>query len=218
MTLTYTNSNSHEETSAPGSTHPYEIDVEFATVLLANLLPAPTTSGTLKVPCSIKHATSNLIGQILPAATESTSQAIFEIRRRSGLTWEELGDLFNVSRRSIHHWANGKSPSISHEQVIRRMLTAIRRLDQSSQQRTRTYLLIVDESTKFSKFEMLKEGHFEEAVASVENTQAQANYSAPLSQDIWNARQPHSSILYLEAEQDRPETPGKARTIRPFRG
>ena len=181
-------------------------------------LPAPTTAGTHNAHSSIKRITSNLINRILTATSESTSQAIFEIRRRSGLTWEELGALFNVSRRSIHHWANGKSPSTSQKQLIRRMLAAIRRLDQNSQKRTRALLFVVDESTGFSKFDMLKDGHFEEAVASVESTQTPAHYSDPLSQNIWKAHQPQSPIHFLEAEQDRPETPGKARTIQPYRG
>ena len=181
-------------------------------------LPAPTTAGTHNAPSSVKHITSNLIDRILNATSESTSQAILEIRRRSGLTWEELGALFNVSRRTIHHWANGMSPSTSHEQVIRRMLATIRRLDQSSQIRTRAFLFVVDESTGTSQFDMLKDGHFEEAVESVESTHGRTHYSAPLSQDIWKGHQPQSSIHFLEAEQDRPETPGKARTIQPFRG
>ena len=218
MTSTLINGNSYEKTSALGSMKRYETDVEFSTVLNTNLLPTPTTAATLNGPCLIKPTTSNLIGRVLPATAESTSQTILEIRRRSGLTWEELGNLFNVSRRSIHHWANGKSPSASHDQVIRRMLAAIRRLDQSSQKRTRAFLLVVDESTGISKFDMLKDGRFEETAASVESTQTSAHYSAPLSQDVWKARQPQSPIHYLEAEQDRPETAGKARAIRPIRG
>ena len=39
----------------------------------------------------------------IPDARRATS----ELRRISGLTWKQLGELFNVSRRNIHFWANG---------------------------------------------------------------------------------------------------------------
>ena len=34
--------------------------------------------------------------------------AIGELRRLSGLTWDQLARLFNLSRRSLHFWASGK--------------------------------------------------------------------------------------------------------------
>ena len=59
----------------------------------------------------VDRTTANPAGSFdfLLGPAESTAEAIMEIRRRSGLTWQELGDLFDVSRRSIHHWANGKA-------------------------------------------------------------------------------------------------------------
>ena len=40
--------------------------------------------------------------------TEATRKAVSELRRISGLTWEQLAWLFGVSRRSVHFWASGK--------------------------------------------------------------------------------------------------------------
>ncbi|MEM5709754.1 helix-turn-helix transcriptional regulator, partial [Elizabethkingia meningoseptica] len=62
-------------------------------------------------------------------ASESTAAAVLEIRRLSGLTWEELADLFDVSRRSVHHWASGKPVNTEHDQALRGVLTALRHLD-----------------------------------------------------------------------------------------
>src|SRR5690348_926812 len=56
--------------------------------------------------------------QLPGGPSETTREAILEIRRRAGLTWEELADLFDVSRRSVHHWANGKAVTADHEQRI----------------------------------------------------------------------------------------------------
>ncbi len=41
----------------------------------------------------------------LNAASLSSSSAISELRRISALTWEQLGQLFRVSRGSVHFWA-----------------------------------------------------------------------------------------------------------------
>ncbi|MYE02765.1 MAG: helix-turn-helix transcriptional regulator [Alphaproteobacteria bacterium] len=48
----------------------------------------------------------------------NAAHALFEIRRLSGLTWQELADLFGVSRRTVHNWANGARPSAEHKRAI----------------------------------------------------------------------------------------------------
>ena len=54
------------------------------------------------------------------ADAENTRQAISELRRISGLTWEQLGELFEVSRRSVHFWASGKPLNAANEQRLMR--------------------------------------------------------------------------------------------------
>lgn len=34
-------------------------------------------------------------------------ERVKELYARSGLTWDQLGKLFDVSRRAVHHWATG---------------------------------------------------------------------------------------------------------------
>ena len=98
-----------------------------AVALIATMLAGSATANTGEtiVPC-FERTAAGPIGQFEHVPTESTAEAVMEIRRRSGLTWEELGDLFDVSRRSIHHWANGKPVTASHDRMIRRMLAAVR--------------------------------------------------------------------------------------------
>ena len=54
---------------------------------------------------------------------QSTSSAIMELRRLSGLTWEQIATLFNVARRSLHFWASGKPVNAPNEERLRRVLT-----------------------------------------------------------------------------------------------
>jgi hypothetical protein len=44
----------------------------------------------------------------LPPASPSTSESIAKLHLESGLTWDQLGRLFGVSRRAVHLWAAGK--------------------------------------------------------------------------------------------------------------
>lgn len=137
----------------------------------------------------------------------TTADAIFEIRFRSGLTWELLGDLFNVSRRSIHHWANGMVPSAQHERDIWQVLKAIRHLDEGDNSATRTRLLATNEGT--SVFDLLSSRRFEEVLSQA----AGAGPSVPkinrIHSDEIEKRRPPSPIQLLGAIQERPEIPAK---------
>lgn len=125
--------------------------------------------GANEVPLPVGRTAAGPDGEI-PVPEKSTVLAIMEIRRLSGLTWEELGTLFDVSRRSIHNWANGKRVSAGNDQMISRMLAAIRHLDQGDQADTRALLLTVDQTTGFSTLDLLKKGRFDEAVSRVGST------------------------------------------------
>ena len=140
-----------------------------------------------------------------------------EIRRRSGLTWEELGELFEVSRRSVHHWANGRPMSAGHDRMIRRILAVVRKLDQGDQERTRALLLTVDECTGVSAFDLLRDGRFDEAMRRIDGIPLVEPQRTPLSNAAWEARRPPSPVLLLEAGQERPDIPANARVVRPRR-
>ncbi len=165
-------------------------------------------------PCAERTATGP-IGQIGHMSAESAAEAIMEIRRRSGLTWEELGDLFEVSRRSVHYWASGKSASARHDRVIRRMLAAVRHLDRGDRELTRALLLSVGEGMGVSIFDLLRGGRFHEAIGLVEGVPALERQSILLSSTAWEARRAQAPVLLLEAEQDRPDISAKARVVRP---
>jgi DNA-binding transcriptional regulator YiaG len=204
-------------TSAVGSMYRSGIDATIAAMLIATTLSGPATASTYAVPRLVERTAAGPAGQIEHVPAESTAEAILEIRRRSGLTWEELGDLFDVSRRSVHHWASGKPVSAKHDQMIRRMLAAIRHFDQGSQAGTRAQLLAVDGATGVSALDLLKDGLFDEAMARVEGVRAPEHRRIPLSRTARDARRPQSPRLLLEAEQERPDIPAKARVGRAAR-
>lgn len=219
MTATARRDTPDRHISALGSAYHPALDAVFilAEPMTANTYPegrwAVWTTGT--PGCSRAAAGPAAQFDYMPA--ESTAEAIMEVRRRSGLTWQELAELFEVSRRSVHHWANGNPVSARRERTIRRMLAAIRHLDRGSQVDTRALLLAVDQATGVSTLDLLNSGRFDDATARVAGDRAPAPHRVPLSSDVQDARRPPAPALLLEAEQDRPDVPARARTVRPER-
>ena len=207
----------YTQTSPGGAIYRSNPTTAIAAIVVAATPLESGTASTYEVPPFIERTAAGPVGQIMPVAPESTGEAVLEIRRRSGLTWEELGDLFDVSRRSVHHWASGKSVSARSERMIRRVLASIRRLDQGSRSTTRARLLAVNESLGISALELLKRGHFVDAEAWVDGNWTPKYRAVPLSRAAQDARRPPAPVLLLEAEPDRPDVPAKARTVRAAR-
>ena len=205
---------SHTQTSPGGAMCRSSLASAVAAMVVVAVLPESVTASTYEIPSYFERTASGPDGQITHAPLETTGEAVLEMRRRSGLTWEELGDLFKVSRRSLHHWASGKAPSVEHERKIRRMLAGIRRLDQGDQVATRARLLAVDESRGVSVFELLKQDSLDDGEALAAGARSPDHHAIPLSAAARDARRPPAPSLLLEAEQVRPDMPAKARVAR----
>jgi hypothetical protein len=113
-------------------------------VLLRSLFlrgEAPTSSSYAQpVPEISTQAAPPMV--LEPAApTKSTAKAVLELRRLSGLTWEELAGVFSVSRRAVHHWASGNTMSAEHIQHLFIALQLVRRLTSGSSAEVRAKLL-----------------------------------------------------------------------------
>ena len=91
-------------------------------------------------PCVIYAGTSASFGGLI-TPRRNTAQDILEIRFLSGLTWEELAELFGVSRRSVHNWANGGPMKPENITLVRHVLWAIKELRRESSVETRLALL-----------------------------------------------------------------------------
>ncbi len=174
----------------------------------ANPWSAPFTDGTSSGP---KAKTRVPAGQ-------TTAEALLELRRRSGLTWELLSELFSVSRRTVHHWANSKAPSAEHELEIRRTLDAIRHIDEGNQRATRDRLLTA--TNGLSPFDLLISRRYADVLrlpAGAAPADA-GRRRATVSEEERARRRPAPPELLLDAIQDRPTIPvGKARIVRPAR-
>jgi len=149
--------------------------------------------------------------------SEVTQRAVSELRRISGLTWEQLGQLFGVSRRSVHFWASGKPLNAGNEERLLRVLDVVRVADRGDARSTRSALFEVHEDT--TAFELLVTGRFAEARSTLG---AGAGRRGPalgeLSAEAKAARAPLLPEELVEARHDRVHRdPGRARAARTVR-
>lgn len=93
--------------------------------------------------------------------------AIFELRRLTGLTWEELAALLSVTRRSLHLWANGGAINAPNERHVRDLLMAIRELDRGTARENRALLLAPLRDGDVTVAGLLRSRHFGDALKLV---------------------------------------------------
>jgi DNA-binding transcriptional regulator YiaG len=97
-------------------------------------------------------------------STPPAGLAIGELRRLTGLTWEQLARIFSVSRRSLHFWASGKPMAPGNEEHLHRLLALVRKLDRGAASANRTALLEVREDGTIP-FDLLVAGDYERVLA-----------------------------------------------------
>lgn len=148
---------------------------------------------------------------------EEARSAISELRRVSGLTWEQIGQLFEVSRRSVHFWASGKPLSASNEERLLRVLDVIRDCDRGSARNNRVALLDAIEGV--TPFDLLVAQRFDDARATLgRRTTRSAAALRALSQESKDHRKPLPPEELFDAKTDRVHRErGRARSARTVR-
>lgn len=152
-----------------------------------------------------------------PDDAETTRQAISSLRRISGLTWEQLGELFDVSRRSVHFWASGKPLNAGNEQRLMQVLDVVRAANRGDARSTRAALFEAKEGT--TAFALLTAERFEEARALLDVGAARPRPAlSELSAAAKAARKPLPPEDLVDAQHDRVHRDrGGARAARTLR-
>ena len=133
----------------------------------------------------------------------SAGAAIGDLRRLSGLTWEQLARLFEVSRRSLHFWASGKAMTPRNEEHLQRMLAVVRKVDRGSASENRTLLLSVGADGRLP-IDLLAAGDYEGVLSLLGmGTGRKAVSQSKLSPAAQAARAPRPPAERVGALQDR---------------
>ena len=140
-------------------------------------------------------------GGAVPDA-EPAGAAIGELRRLSGLTWEQLARLFDVSRRSLHFWASGKPMTASNEERLQRLLAFVRKIDRGSATANRAMLLGVCEDGSLP-IDLLAAGEYDRALSWLALGDARRSAPPKLSDEARAARTPRPPEHIVGALHDR---------------
>jgi len=155
-----------------------------------------TTSGdTIAAPEPTATAESEM------AKPQSTASALMELRRYTGLTWDQLAKPFRVARRSLHFWASGKPLNATNEERLRRILACIHEIDRGSASENRA--LLFQEREGEIPFDLLVAGNYEAVVTLVGQGGGRRTLKlSPLSPEARAARAPRPPTELVDARHD----------------
>lgn len=140
-------------------------------------------------------------GASLPEA-QSASHAIAELRRLTGLTWDQLARLFNVSRRSLHFWASGKPMAPGNEEHLQRILSVVRKIDRGTSSANRGLLLAAQGDGSLA-FDLLAVGAYDQALTLLATGEAHRASPPKTAEGVLTARAPRRPEELVGALQDR---------------
>ncbi|WP_394836096.1 hypothetical protein LVJ94_04225 [Pendulispora rubella] len=130
----------------------------------------------------------------------SSKDAVLEVKKISGLSWEQLASLFKVDRRSVHLWASGRQMNGQNRTILFRVLTTLRTINRGTPSATRTWLE-TPSSENVIPLDLLRNGKFDDVAFSPPS--ATAPRAAPrLSKEAREARAPLPPHVLVEALQD----------------
>jgi DNA-binding transcriptional regulator YiaG len=93
------------------------------------------------VPSSPDTLLAAHYAMVVPVPARASADLIRDLRQRSGLTWDQLGRLFGVSRRAVHLWASGGRLNAANQELLGHLLAIIDGLPGSTPEQKRTALL-----------------------------------------------------------------------------
>lgn len=183
-----------------------------------DILPQTTTGLCVSTPEPVEH-TARFSPETGWERTEGTRMGIHELRRLSGLTWEQLARLCGVTRRALHFWASGKPLKAVHEERLQRLLATVRLIDRGSALDNRRVLLQPG-ADGILPFDLLIDGEYDAVVKLLgpgEGARAKLART-PLSPEARAARSLPPPADLVGALQDRVHRDvGKARLVRALR-
>lgn len=174
------------------------------------LLGRSPTSNSFPVPvqrAATSAAPPMVIDPVQPVST--IPAAILEMRRISGLTWDDLAGLFGVTRRAIHHWANGNPLKPEHIRQVHDVLRVMRFVARASAEETRAALLTPVAAGR-TPLQLLKARDLDSVLALLGNGSRQA--IPPHIRSDGTPELPHPTA-FLSGLQDRPVKPAASSRI-----
>lgn len=157
-----------------------------------------STSADYALPILPVGTQTQPVGALLIDEQQSRGSAVYELRRLSGLTWDELAEMLGVTRQAANDWANGKPMKPVNAQKLRALLEGFHALPRMGAAEVRAALL-APLPAGGRAIDMLRAGAIEAGLAAVVSYLAGARIPLP-------AREGHRQhpAAYLDRLADRP--------------
>lgn len=188
----------------PGEPRPKSARFILVAAVLGPLNPTAATVDLPPDPANAANRWTNS-GTVLDVvrADGAFASAVLEVRRRSGLTWEQLATLFGVDRRSVHLWAAGRPLSAANAERLNRTLALVRRIDRGTPSATRAWLLSPGPDGNIP-LDLLRDGRFAQIV--MPGPAVVVPRPAPISEPARRARIPAPPEKLVGARHERAHT------------
>jgi transcriptional regulator with XRE-family HTH domain len=114
------------------------VGIEWTSLSVGRRVPAAARSMQTTGPFGLVH----VVWQPREGRRDlGTAEQIRFLHEHSGLTWEQLGRLFGVSRRALHNWAGGSRLSAGNAETLARIVAALAERTTYSPEENRDWFL-----------------------------------------------------------------------------
>lgn len=196
--------------SSATSSGSWTVETLRTTILVGVLMVSPFVSTSANTAVQNSALVSRTAMQttpglpVDPTSRRVASRTIAEVRRLSGLTWDQISRIFGVTRRAVHFWASGQALSSDNEERLERTVGVLRMVDRGSSSANRNALLTTSADGKIP-FQLLIEQKYDEVVAilgrgiGVEKGASRMDRKFAINSPIY---QPLPAIDLLDASQE----------------
>jgi hypothetical protein len=154
--------------TSAGTTKPSVLRTVFLCSVLGAASVPGTSAGNAFDSRAARPATSRTdAGQLQMRFAERVA-GIDELRRLTGFTWDQVAELFGVSRRAAHHWSSGKPMAAGNDEHLQRTLGCLRAIDRGSALANREALFASASNGK-SAVDLLMARQYDQVIALLGN-------------------------------------------------
>ncbi len=161
------------------------------------------TSSLFAVPVVVaRQGTADPVELTDPGASPDdtpTGAALSEIKRLGGLTWDQVAELFGVSRRAVHFWASGQPLAADNEAHVHQLISVLRDARHPADALRARLLGVVDGATVLS---MLRARRYDDARAALGRGDLPPRPTLRLSPEASAARRPPPPDHFITEERD----------------
>ena len=125
--------------------------------------PAQTSIVQEQAAFTMPTGTTERAEEVLPELAKSMRS----LRRRSGLTWDELARILGVSRRTLYNWSVGGQISAAHARILADIVGLIHEVDTGDPKLTRSRLLAPTNSGSTLYTQLVQRRRFEPQVSDL---------------------------------------------------